>query len=158
MKEFIDRKQDTRRLNEIREEIIQYAIDGGKEEVSELMDYAEENEIDTNEKELTRLWNMGYEMDEIFENGFLEKFHEIKNELEPIIRKELELWKSRKGKKPEVDEEMKELNTLHVIITDQGYEIEKADIKRLFRLGFDRYELIVDGVIKEYLENRDKDD
>ncbi|RGB27509.1 hypothetical protein C1646_673928 [Rhizophagus diaphanus] len=120
------------------------------------MDYMKENEIDTNEKELTRLWNMGYEMDKIFEDEFLEKFHEIKNELELIIRKELELWKSRKEKKPEVDEEIKELNTLYEVITDQDYEIEKVNIKRLLSLEFDRYELLLDGIMRQYLENKEK--
>ncbi|RGB39823.1 hypothetical protein C1646_754065 [Rhizophagus diaphanus] len=75
---------------------------------------------DMNEKELTRLWNM--------------------------------------GKKPEVNKETKELNTLHENITDLGHKIEKMDIKRLFSLGFDRYELLLDGVIRKYMENKDKDD
>ncbi|PKY55348.1 hypothetical protein RhiirA4_474724 [Rhizophagus irregularis] len=149
MAEFIEKKLGVKRLNEIREEIIWYVNNGEREETSKLMNYAEENEIDTNEKELIRLWNMGYEMDEIFEDGFLEKFHEIKDELEP---------KGRKGKKAEVDEETEELNTLHEIITEQGYEIGKADIRRLIKMGFDRYKLILDGVIEKYLENRDKDD
>ncbi|CAB4427455.1 unnamed protein product [Rhizophagus irregularis] len=91
MAEFIEKKLGVKRLNEIREEIIWYVNNGEREETSKLMNYAEENEIDTNEKELIRLWNMGYEMDEIFEDGFLEKFHEIKDELEPVIKKELEL-------------------------------------------------------------------
>src|SRR5688572_2130581 len=58
----------------------------------------------------------------------------------------------------EIDEEAKELNTLYEIIMKQGYEIEKADIKRLFRLGFDCYEIIIDGFIGKYLEDQEKDD
>ncbi|GBC29134.2 hypothetical protein GLOIN_2v1784231 [Rhizophagus irregularis DAOM 181602=DAOM 197198] len=56
------------------------------------------------------------------------------------------------------NEETKELNTLYEIITEQGYEIEKLNIERLFRLGFDRYELVVDGFIRKYLENQERDD
>ncbi|CAB4444403.1 unnamed protein product [Rhizophagus irregularis] len=66
--------------------------------------------------------------------------------------------KEGKEEESEIDEEIKELNTLYEIITEQGYEIEKADIKRLLRLGFDRYEIIVDGFIRKYLEDREEND
>ncbi|PKY33475.1 hypothetical protein RhiirB3_394834 [Rhizophagus irregularis] len=66
---------------------------------------------------------MGYEGGKIFEEGFLEKFSEVEDELEGTIRREL-----------------------------------KSDIKRLFRLGFNCYELIADGFIRKYLEDREEDD
>ncbi|PKY62296.1 hypothetical protein RhiirA4_488539, partial [Rhizophagus irregularis] len=116
--EYMRGEPDQERLDEIKEEIIQYTIDERKEEVSELWDYAKENETEISERELTKLWNMGYEG----------------------------------------DEELKELNTLYEIITEQGYEIEKADIKRLVRLGFDRYEIIIDGFMRKYLEDQEKND
>ncbi|CAB4424028.1 unnamed protein product [Rhizophagus irregularis] len=47
---------DEKRLNEIREGTIQYTNDEGKEKISKVIDYyEEEDEIDTDEKELTRL-------------------------------------------------------------------------------------------------------
>ncbi|CAB4405845.1 unnamed protein product [Rhizophagus irregularis] len=156
--EYMRGEPDQERLDEIKEEIIQYTIDERKEEVSELWDYAKENEIEISERELTKLWNMGYEGGEIFEEGFLERFHEVKDGLEHTIKKELRLWKEGKEEDVEIDEELKELNTLCEIITEQGYEIEKADIRRLFRLGFDRYEIIADGFIRKYLEDQEKDD
>ncbi|PKB92424.1 hypothetical protein RhiirA5_444740, partial [Rhizophagus irregularis] len=44
------------------------------------------------------------------------------------------------------------------MFTHKSYEIEKSDIKRLFRLGFNCYELIADGFIRKYLEDREEDD
>ncbi|RGB23856.1 hypothetical protein C1646_773911 [Rhizophagus diaphanus] len=85
------------------------------------------------------------------------KIEDERNEIKRKL-KELELWKSRKEKKPEVDKEIKELNTLYENITDLGYKIEKVDIKRLLNLGFDQYELFLDGIIEKYLENKDKND
>ncbi|PKC51845.1 hypothetical protein RhiirA1_405295, partial [Rhizophagus irregularis] len=60
-----------------------------KEEILELTKYAEENGIEIGERELTKLWNMGYEGGKIFEEGFLEKFSEVEDELEGTIRREL---------------------------------------------------------------------
>ncbi|CAB4424003.1 unnamed protein product [Rhizophagus irregularis] len=128
-RKIYERRTNPGKLDEIKEEIIQYTIDERKEEISELLNYAKENEIEISERELTKLWNMGYEGNEIFEEGFLERFHEVKDGLEHTIKKELRLWKEGKEEDVEMDEELKELNTLYEIITEQGYEIEKADIK-----------------------------
>ena len=77
-------------MNRIREVTLWFKENGNKLGIEELMKYAVENEINTNEKELTRLWYMYYEKDEIFEPGFLEKFHEIKDELDTTVKQEKE--------------------------------------------------------------------
>lgn len=141
-------------MGEIREGIIWYTIDERKEEILELTNYAEENEIEISERELTKLWNMGYEKGKIFKEGFLEKFSKVKDEFEDVIRRELKSWKSRKEKEVEINEEIEELDMFYKMFTWKGYEIERSDIKRLFRLGFGRYELIADGFIRKYLEDR----
>ena len=156
--EYMKGEPDPERLDEIREEIIQYTIDERKEEILELSNYAKENEIEVSERELTKLWNMGYEGNEIFEERFLERFHEVKDGMEDTIKKELRLWKEWKEEETEIIEEVKELDTLYEIITEQGYEIEKVDIERLFRLGFDRYEIVIEGFIRKYLEDRKGND
>lgn len=46
--------------------------------------------IRTTESEVTRIWNLGYTTQEILTKGFMQKFQEIKDELEPIIERELD--------------------------------------------------------------------
>ncbi|CAB4477217.1 unnamed protein product [Rhizophagus irregularis] len=74
-----------------------------KEEILELTKYAEENGIEIGERELTKLWNMGYEGGKIFEEGFLEKFSEVEDELEGTIRRELKVWKDGERREAEID-------------------------------------------------------
>ncbi|PKY60990.1 hypothetical protein RhiirA4_431515, partial [Rhizophagus irregularis] len=153
-----ERNQGLKRMEEIKQEIVQYTIDERREEIAELINYAKENEIEINDRGLTKLWNMGYKGGEIFEEGFLEKFSEIEDEPEDVIRRELKLWKNRKEQDAEIDDEVEEINKLYEMFMGEGYEIEWSDINRLRRLGFDRDEIITDGFIRKYLEDREEDD
>ncbi|RGB22246.1 hypothetical protein C1646_776414 [Rhizophagus diaphanus] len=94
-----------------------------REEIIKLMNYAMENKITVNEMKLTRLYNMGYDENIIFEEGFLENFREVKDELESHVIKELELWLAKKRKKKEL------------IIEDFGNESNDKKSEGLRKIG-----------------------
>ncbi|EXX70847.1 hypothetical protein RirG_083780 [Rhizophagus irregularis DAOM 197198w] len=104
----------------IRELLKQFNEEAGKMETAEWLEKAQEKGIEILESELSVLWNMGYTEEEVFTEGLIEKFQEIKNELKPIVLRELDLW--------------------------------------ILRLGFDQYEIVIDGFVKEYKSVREKDD
>lgn len=83
----------------IRELLKQFNEEAGKMETAEWLEKAQEKGIEILESELSVLWNMGYTEEEVFTEGLIEKFQEIKNELKPIVLRELDLWLAKKRKK-----------------------------------------------------------
>ncbi|CAG8710189.1 15669_t:CDS:2, partial [Rhizophagus irregularis] len=144
----------------------QFNEEGGRAETEEWLERAQENEIKVLESELLTLWNMGYTEEEVFTKGLIGKFQEIKDGLKTAVMKELDLWLARKRKKRELEnessEEEDEIDKIMISVckTLLGTENEltKTDISRLLRLGFDQYEIVFDGLIREYKSVREKDD
>ncbi|RGB22276.1 hypothetical protein C1646_677957 [Rhizophagus diaphanus] len=107
---------------------------------------------------------MGYDEEEVFMEGFIEKFQEIKDELKTFVMRELDRWliQERKKEKPknesEDEEEEKAITSVFEHLAGTENELTRTDIRRILKLGFDRYEIIVDGFVKEYKSIQEKDD
>ncbi|RGB24023.1 hypothetical protein C1646_773660 [Rhizophagus diaphanus] len=108
---------------------------------------------------------MGYDEEEVFMEGFIGKFQEIKDELKMFVMRELDIWLFQEKKKKEPkdesdnkeDEKEKVVTSIYEHLSGTENELTKADIRRILELGFDRYEMIIDGFIREYKSIQEKD-
>ncbi|RGB21427.1 hypothetical protein C1646_778055, partial [Rhizophagus diaphanus] len=159
------------RVNEVskaivREQLRELIKEGRKTETAEWLERAQEIGVRVTESELSTLWNMGYNEEEVFMEGFIGKFQEIKDELKTVVMKELDIWliQERKKKEPknesddEKDEKEKEVTSMYERLSGTENELTKVDIRRILGLGFDQYEMIIDGFVREYKSIREKDD
>ncbi|PKC54188.1 hypothetical protein RhiirA1_477800 [Rhizophagus irregularis] len=144
----------------------QFNEEGGRAETEEWLERAQENEIKVSESELLTLWNMGYTEEEVFTEGLIGKFQEIKDGLKTAVTRELDLWLAKKRNKKEVENESsreedeidKTIMAVYELLLETENELTKIDICRILRLGFDQYELVTDGFIREYKVVHKKDD
>ncbi|CAG8758421.1 11190_t:CDS:1, partial [Rhizophagus irregularis] len=136
----------------------QFNEEGERAETEEWLERAQENEIKVSESELLTLWNMGYTEEEVFTEGLIGKFQEIKDGLKTAVTRELDLWLAKKRNKKEVENESsreedeidKTIMAVYELLLETENELTKIDISRILRLGFDQYELVTDGFIREY--------
>ncbi|GBC30568.2 hypothetical protein GLOIN_2v1825001 [Rhizophagus irregularis DAOM 181602=DAOM 197198] len=144
----------------------QFNEEGERAETEEWLERAQENEIKVSESELLTLWNMGYTEEEVFTEGLIGKFQEIKDGLKTAVTRELDLWLAKKRNKKEVENESsreedeidKTIMAVYELLLETENELTKIDISRILRLGFDQYELVTDGFIREYKVVHKKDD
>ncbi|RGB21898.1 hypothetical protein C1646_678232, partial [Rhizophagus diaphanus] len=109
---------------------------------------------------------MGYNEEKIFTEGFIRKFQEIKNELKTFVMEELDKWLVQERKKGELkdesdneeDEKEKVVTSMYEHLSKTENELTKTDIRRILELGFDRYEMIIDGFVRKYKSIKEKDD
>ncbi|RGB21601.1 hypothetical protein C1646_678414, partial [Rhizophagus diaphanus] len=159
------------RVNEInkaivRERLREFIEEGERTEIAEWLEKAQEIGVRITESELSTLWNMGYDEEEVFMEGFIRKFQEIKDELKTVVMRELDIWLIQKRKKKESknesdgeeDEEEETITSVYEHLAGTENELTKADIQRILKLGFDKYEIIVDGFVREYKSIQEKDD
>jgi hypothetical protein len=91
-----------------------------KEKVVRLLKIAKERDIEVSERELSRLVSYEFNEEEIFSEGFIRKFQEIKNELESYIIEELGKFFDKQKKRIENDEEIELISN---ISENEGIEI-----------------------------------
>ncbi|POG71463.1 hypothetical protein GLOIN_2v1875885 [Rhizophagus irregularis DAOM 181602=DAOM 197198] len=121
----------------IRELLKQFNEEAGKMETAEWLEKAQEKGIEILESELSVLWNMGYTEEE------------RRNEKKKKVESE---------SSEEEDEIDKIIASVYELLLETKNELTKADISRILRLGFDQYEIVIDGFVKEYKSVREKDD
>ncbi|RGB21850.1 hypothetical protein C1646_777129, partial [Rhizophagus diaphanus] len=138
------------RVNEVNKAIVRERLrelieEGGKTEIAEWLEKAQEIGVRVTESELSTLWNMGYNEEEVFMEGFIGKFQEIKDELKTFVMKELDRWliQERKRKEPkdesddEKDEKEEIVMSMYERLSGTENELTRADIRRILELGFD---------------------
>ena len=80
--------------------------------------------------------------------------------------KELDLWLAKKRKKKESRNESSDeenetnevVTTIYELLLGTENELTKTDINRILRLGFDQYEIVIDGFVREYKSVQEKSD
>jgi hypothetical protein len=100
-----------------------------EEKVDRLLKIAKEQDIEVSERELLRLVSYEFNEEEIFNEGFIRKFQEIKNELESYIVEELGKFFDKQKKRIENDEEIESISNISEneeieIVTDDKDEDE----------------------------------
>jgi hypothetical protein len=83
-----------------------------EEKVDRLLKIAKEQDIEVSERELSRLVSYEFNEKEIFSEGFIRKFQEIKNELEGYIVEELGKFFDKQKKRIENDEEVELISNI----------------------------------------------
>ncbi|RGB23452.1 hypothetical protein C1646_774483 [Rhizophagus diaphanus] len=127
----------------VRERLREFIEEGGKTEVAEWLEKAQEIGM-----------------------SYRKKFQEIKDKLKTFVVKELDKWlvQGRKKKESkdesnnEEDEKEKVVTSMYERLSGTENELTKADIRRILELGFDQYEMIIDGFVREYKSIQEKDD
>jgi hypothetical protein len=111
-----------------------------EEKVDRLLKIAKERNIEVSERELSRLVSYEFNEEEIFSEGFIRKFQEIKNELESYIVEELGKFFDKQKKRIENNEEIEivaddkneDENKLEKPINTDGFGLsEESDSEKL---------------------------
>jgi hypothetical protein len=104
-----------------------------EEKVDRLFKIAKERNIEVSKRELLRLVDYEFDEEEIFNEGFIRKFQEIKNELENYIVEELGKFLEKQKKGIENDEEVESINNTNeneeteIVINNKDEEENKLE-------------------------------
>ncbi|RGB21942.1 hypothetical protein C1646_776947 [Rhizophagus diaphanus] len=97
---------------------------------------------------------------------WLERAQKIGDELKTFVMRELDIWLIQERKKKELenksddkdDGEEEIITSVYEHLAGTENELTKVDIQRILKLGFDKYEIIVDGFVREYKSIQEKVD
>ncbi|PKY57972.1 hypothetical protein RhiirA4_429383 [Rhizophagus irregularis] len=105
------------------------------------------------------LYNWGFNEEDIGNRQFLQEYIGLIR-IYPINEKNKKWKKKEAGNKSseEEDETNKTIITIYELLLGTKNELTKADISRILRLGFDQYEIVTDGFIREYKSVQEKND
>jgi hypothetical protein len=110
-----------------------------KKTVENILEELEKLNIETNENEIIRLQNMGFDVTDILKEEFFKRFQRIKDELDNVVKNELEKWLFEE----KVQELLKEKE-------EKLAKVTEYEIKELLKWGYDREEIFEEDIIKEY--------
>jgi hypothetical protein len=110
-----------------------------KEIIKNILEELEKLNIETNEDEIIRLRSMEFDVIDISKKEFFIRFQKIKDELNSVVKNELEKWLFE----IKVQELLKERE-------EKLTKVTEYEIRELLKWGYDREEIFEEDIIKEY--------